>query len=195
MIVEFAGVPGCGKTTVVAALSEQLRSRGVDVVAMYVGRFDRREAIKTVAYLAAHPAYWRGALSVRSRRACVMYGSFLRRERRRRAAEGLGRVLMDEGPVNGAAMMAAQGGPIVHPSREADIAVLIEMDPGVAATRTQLRQERDPRTIVSSPEYLRRFSVELERVIEDLSCVVVREVNDPGLVERLVARIAGLSTP
>lgn len=186
-------MPGGGKTTAVSAVCARLMDQGVRVRPEYVGRFDLGDAVLTAAYLMFHPAHWHVVAAVRSWRELVMLGSFLRRERRRRRLDDAQVVLMDEGPVNGAAMLAAVGGPRVPVRPEPDVTVLIEISASVAAERTRIRQQRDPSSIVSSTEYLVRFAHELDRVIADLGCPVVREVEDDGLIERLAARLRAMS--
>lgn len=180
-------MPGGGKTTAVDAIRDLLARRGIETVTCHIGRFDGREIARTAWYLLRRPCHWRRLVSLRSRRALVQLGSFLRRElRRRELVDGDHRlVLMDEGPVNGAAMLAAAGGPRIPITLEPDVMVLVDVSPEVAAERTRQRGLTDPTALVSSVGYLVHFAEHLEEVVGTLTCPILRTEEDDHVAERL----------
>ena len=203
MLIEFVGLPGAGKTSLIEATRSQLGLRGLSARAEPIGLFDRREALRALLFALVRPRLSvRLIRSLRTRRSVVLAGSLLRRERIAvRLSKGRGCTLVDEGPLHAIAMFAMAGAhdaiAVVNAVTMPAVAVMVVIEPRLAAARTRLRYERGETnrlTSVWTHEELERFEKHVNEMLPYLRCPILRtdgsvdvDVQASDLAERLIA--------
>ena len=222
MIVEFIGVPGVGKTTIIAQLRECLSQAGIPTTCHHLGSAEdvgvvadswlQRNLVRVVRVASTSLLGVAAALRVRGKSTGADLLRLINREVKRRALKDdpSGVVLIDEGSLHKLCMLHADAR-VARPMGMArwvsnpDMCVVLESEPGTAAVRIRARSHPhkmvDRKTLADLQSYLTRYTDGVRLLERRLRCPVVHvSTETPDAREELhtalIARFrTGPSTP